>query len=141
MKKGKWTEKKPSLPAAAGIGLIVSMVASLLITMITSICIMNEYIELNGAIYIVIIGQFICAFTGVLTAGKIAPENKMIACVVSAGAFFLIMLGIGMLLFDGVGRTALWGLLSCAAGSILGIFFIFKAQSRVGAKKRRKRSR
>jgi len=140
LKKGKGNDKRPLLISVC-IGVGTSIIISLLIISLVSLCISNEYVEFNTGGFVLIIGQFLCGFLGTIIAGSIESDNKMRACLATGGAYYLLMLGAGMLLFDGIGLTALWGLLVCFLGCTSGIGVCFRVKKQIGNKKNRKRSR
>ncbi len=141
MKKGKLNVARRSMFASVFVGVAASVAISTLIIITVSLCVLNEYFEFDKIQYIALIGMLICAFIGALVSGKTTYENKILVCCISVGLYYLLTLGIGILLFDGVGGSALWGILACVIGCATGIYVVMKPKSRAVAKNRRKRSR
>lgn len=124
------------------IGAGVSLVTSLLIILLSSMCLSNEYMELSAGPYVVIGGQFISAFTGALIAGKTTKaQSKLLSCCTAAALFYLVYICIGMLVFDGLTSLVFSGALACAAGCVAAILSCFKAKRINNGKRRKKRSR
>ena len=122
------------------IGTATSLIVTLLISLTTSICIFKEYVQLESADYIIPIGYILAAFAGVVVTGRIAKDNKLIACY-TGGLYYLIMIAVDMLVLDGIDSSAIWSLLCCAAGCAAAIFLNFRINHKSAVKKRRRRSR
>lgn len=141
MRKAKLNGLKASFLLSFCVGAAISVAVTLLITALTSIFINNEYIEFNASIYVVTAGQFISAFVGTMFAGKVAENNKLFACCCAGALYYLIFLGVGLLLFDEMNGFALQGFLSSVGGCVSAIFLCFKGKSGSLRKKTRRRSR
>lgn len=124
-----------SMVSSVGIGAIVCMTVTLLLTAIVAVLIGTEKIPVSTADYCVLMIVLMSAITGSMVgAGKVS-HKRLYASVLIAVSYLLILLSITAMFFEGqyngVGVTAL----VIISGSIVAILVDRKGEKR--SKKRR----
>ena len=129
--------KEGSILKATLIGVLISIAATILLTMLVSIFINNEYIDITSITTLAYICIFLSVLFGAITGGSVVAERKW--CVYSSvgGVYYLLALCVGMLCFDGIGKAFLPGLLMCVL-SVLTAVFLAKSKKKRSVKGRRK---
>lgn len=142
MNKAKLNIRNTTFLFSSCIGAGISVGLSLLVMVLNSICISNEYIELSVGTFMVIIGQFISVFAGAMIAGKATKgENKQLSCCCVALIYYLMFTCVGMLVFDVHITFIIRGIISCAGGCIAAILFCCRTKKWISGKRKRRRSR
>lgn len=110
-----------SIFIAGGIGasLSVAISAGLLLVMTTLINASKMNIDIAGIGTVV--AQGISVLMGAIIAGKVADNQKAIACGICTGGYVLFLIILSMLFMNGVGKNVFVGLAAAAVGCIGGI--------------------
>lgn len=137
MHKAKRKAWEMSILSSAGIGLGFSLAVTILGVCIGAILISNEYLKPQGIIYLSIIIQFISSLVGALFAGKISAEKKVIASGLAAISYFCVLVGVAILVFDGIKGGFIAGIVACLVGSGAAIMLCNRAKIRPKRKRRR----
>lgn len=120
-KRGKFT----GMPAGLGMGLLTGMVISFVTIMVISTLIAGEKLEQQQAIYGSFVALLLGSFGGAWIAARIAEEKQMLVSIISGGIYFLVLMCITALFFEGmyenIWSTALLILGSSAAAGFAGI--------------------
>lgn len=123
------------------IGLGISVVCSVLIMMFLAYCIENEYMNITKISIMSFVILLISSFMGAFGAGVVAKEKKIIACAGAVGAYYVVLMTIAVVVFDGVRGGALLGFLACTIGFGGASLLSLKEKSRSKIRKVRGRSR
>ena len=107
----KKTFKNASIPGGIATGVFCAVMAILCAAVICAKTVQLQWVEENHIRYMVMVILFLSAWLGAaISYRKIQQQNPMV-CLMFALAFFAVLLGTNMLLFDGkpngVGETGL----------------------------------
>ncbi len=134
------TKRKAELPEKIlPIGIALGTVAALIVTMLgaalLSWLISTEKIAQQGMGYGVMIIIFLASAAGAAIAVRLVGRQRMIVCLVVAAAYFLLLLSVTALFFDGqyqgVGVT---GLLMLGGSLFVGLLGLRGDNKRAGKK-------
>lgn len=103
--------------------------------------VVNEHISEETLKWIVPCMQGVVSFIGSVIAGRIVVENKGLASVICTAVYFLVMMCVTMLFFDGRFSSIIWAIIAVAAGGALSILLNLKQKSHLVRWKRVKLSR
>lgn len=121
----KQSIKLGNLPRGITVGLIVSMISTLIGAAIAAWLLASEKVGEGSVGYIVLILLLISGFLGAMTSCNIIKQKRLPACIISGGVYFLCLLGINALLFQGtysgVGESALVILAGVLSAALLGL--------------------
>lgn len=131
------TERTRSLPVGVGIGILTAMAIALVGAMILAATVDREMLRESG------IGggstalQAAASAIGAAVAFRQIRSRRMLVCLLCGGCFLAVLLGCGLLFFEGgihgVGRTAAAVMLSSCAVGLLGLRGGKRAGKRVRA--------
>lgn len=113
-----------TIVTAAGIGLAVSLIVSLLLVCIVSTLVLKGAVIPEVAVVAVTCVQGLAAFIGALLAGALSQKKKINSIVGAVGTFYVTLICGGMLFFNGLSTNAISGLIVIAAGGLLAIFLV-----------------
>lgn len=99
-------------------GIVTSTAITMLSAIIFTFLTLSEKINLHSNVYIYPIIA-VSMFLGGLSASVKVNERIGIIIGITAGCYTLILVGLAIMFFDGLGASALYGLLSIAAGAAL----------------------
>ena len=123
MKKARNTAS--SLPVGVGIGLLVSLVLTVLGAALTAYLVDKEFIAQSNIGYGCLISLLVSACCGAYVSVKRVKRLRMQVCIASGVCYYLLLLGITALFFggqyEGMGITALVVLGGCIAVAISGM--------------------
>ena len=137
----KQRSKKLSWISAASLGVIGCILISMIFLLIATALIKNESILQSSGYSIIVIGQVISVFASCLTASKLTEEKKTLACITTGGIYYLMLLAIAILFYDGMGSQFLWGTIATTVGIIGSIFIANKVKTPQRRKRRIRRFR
>ena len=141
MKKSRSTVTDMSTIKVCTLGVGISVVLLIIVAVLSTIFISNEYISMDSGEYIAWVAQFVACFVGCTVSGKIARDKKALVCGIVAAINFLVVLFVAVLLFDGLANNILLCLLPIAAACGCAILLSIRTKSHSGSRKRRAFSR
>ena len=107
--------RKFSFGISVLIGVVISLLVSVLTAGILAMLIEKGSIDETGLRYGVITIQLMAALLGTLAAKSFADSKGAICALTVAGVYFAVLLAVAMLFFDGVGSIG-WGIAAVAIG-------------------------
>lgn len=138
MKKGIG---KLSLFPACCIGTVAGLIITLGASAIGAVFITNEYLALNTEGTIGLFIQFCSVLLGAILSAYIVHERKVTSCIAVGAAYYVILLILGILLFDGLTGAISGGLLAATCGCAAAIFLCGRKKNRPKRKKSKTISR
>ena len=110
------------------LGGISGILLSVIFVVIGAILIKNESISPQSGYYIIIIGQAISVFIVCLLSGRMAGEKSGLSSLITGGIYYLILLAIAILFFDGVSNRLLAGTIATTLGTLGGLYFVVRGK-------------
>lgn len=98
------------------VGMLVALVVSVLLNIGLTSLVMNGYIAENGTTVFVFLSRAISVITGGLLTSSLAKEKILLVIGLSAVGYLMILIGLGIVLFEGSFHNFGSGVLSVAAG-------------------------
>ena len=121
----KVTGKSMSIAGGVGIGVLASVVITIISSLILAALVNNEIVKENGLGYGVIMVLLLSAVTGSLVAWKCIRHRRLLVCTLSGVGYYVALIGITALLFggqyQGMGVTALVVLAGCGCVALIGV--------------------
>jgi putative membrane protein (TIGR04086 family) len=115
MAKRKVSNKAVSVPAGIAIGALTALAVTMIGAMLLAFLVMKEIISMDGTGFSAMIVVTLASAAGAWLAAAVTKSNKLLVCSLTAVSFFVILLSITAVFFDGVfhgvGLTALMILL------------------------------
>ena len=118
--------KKPSWVTASIFGEVTCILLNLIFLLIGTSLVKNESIAPQSGYYIIILGQAISVFLSCIFAGKTAGEKSGLSAMVSGGIYYLLLIAVSIMFFDGVGDRFLLGTITIVVGAGAGIYLVIK---------------
>lgn len=112
-------------------GVGTSVVVTVLIMLMVTVCIQNEYLSINIMPIAAIVIEFLGAATGATVAGKLAKERKSITCLLSAVGWFLLLLVASLVFFTCNAMKVLVCLLAVSAGLCASLLMVKRRKRRL----------
>ena len=106
------------------IGVVLAIILTILMSAISAIFLDNESIGLNLIPYISVIIWLVSGFVSAFCAGYAGEGNWILRSIIATGIYYVILLGVGILLFDGVDGDVVVGLIAGVIGFVLALFAI-----------------
>lgn len=141
MKKIKQSSAGLSMSNACLLGAGISVTLLLLLALIMSLLISNEYVDISMSVYLAGIAQFIATLIGCIIVGKLMKEGTVLACIIVAGACIFVQFAAAILFFGGISGRFVPGMLANLAGCGSAILLCISNINRSFRKKRKIRSR
>ncbi len=136
MSSKRKAKNERSFAAGVSIGTLVSLMLSVFLAMIIAALILNERIGERAIEYIAPIIMLLSTLTGCIIAGQLIDEKLAVASGVTGIIYLLILVGVGILFFDG-GFHNLWtSILSIAIGCVISCAICIRGK---GSRTKRKR--
>lgn len=129
-------KNKQSFGAGVSIGTVVSIVLSVLLAMVISVLIVNEGVSENTIKYSAPIISLIATMTGCIVAARLVGEKLAIVSSITGIAYLLVLIGTGILFFDGGFHNFLTSILSIAIGCVLSCAICIRGKGRKIKRKR-----
>ena len=108
-----------SIAAGAGIGIITAIVISVLLTMLYSILMMNSTVNETPSAILVFIIRAISVALGGFVAGALTKEHCLPVAGLTATGYLIVIIGMGITVFNGSFNNFGNGLLSALVGSAI----------------------
>lgn len=137
MKTRHTKSKQNSITLAFGttLGVIVSILITLLLAGIAAILVLNGSVPDSTTPYICIAILFISCFVGAYLGGKTVEDKKLISCVFSGSMYFLVILAAKILVFEGAYTRVIPTIISILVGIGLATILILKPKRQRTGKK------
>lgn len=126
---------------ATGIGVIIALAITMIMASIGAIFISNEYMAVTGIKIAAITIQVLSTFIGSFIAGKIVCNKKALTCCIVGGIYYLILVSIAMLFFDGISGSFFICLAAGAIACFVAVYLCTKEKSASVRKRKNRRSR
>lgn len=120
--------KDKNLTICIGMGLLISLVISVILTIGLTSLIQNGKLSESGEMPAFIIRVIATLAGGLLGAGLSTKKFLPVIGAISAG-YLLVLLGMGIILFDGSIHKLWLGILSVAIGAMIAILIKLKPQT------------
>lgn len=126
MKRNKLNAPKigQSLASAVTVGVIVALLLGLLLTALLTNLTLNGGLREEGAGIFIFAVRFISVLVGALIAGVILKEKYLPLVGFTALGYLLVLLGIGIVFFDGSFKHFLSGVGSTLLGGVVSILIL-----------------
>ncbi len=135
MDKRKGRGDSVSLMKGIGIGVITAAIVSLLLSVVITILLINEYIDVYPLRYYTLGITVIGSLSGCMTSGKLTKDGVAIAAGLTGATYLFLLIAIGILAFD-TGFDKVWtGLIAVIVGCVISCAFCIRQK---GVGKRRK---
>lgn len=122
--------KQPSLLISAGIGAVVAMCASIILSFVYPVFIFNEAVTESSVRFVAPASQMIATLLGSIIAGVLAKENKIPAVGISVGIYITVLICSALLFFDGLTTKFVFGVVAVLTGAVLALVFNGKKKKR-----------
>lgn len=121
-------EKSKNVLTSIGVGLLVALVITIFLTTVLTSLVQNKKIDEKEIISVFLI-RFIATLIGGMS-GTVSSDKKLLPIIGGISAIYLLILvGVGIVLFDGV-ISKLWlGALSVAFGGAIVLLIRVKSQT------------
>ena len=132
MKKNKLNTSKTgqSLASAVAIGVIVASVLSVLLSALLSNVVLNGRLQETSVSAIVFVIRSISMLLGALIGGAILKKSFLPLVGFTAAGYLLVLLGIGIVFYDGSFKNFLSGIASVLIGGIAALFIIQRPKNK-----------
>ena len=120
--------EKKSIGYGVGIGVAVSVVISVLLLCLLSCLMIKQRLSEHTAGIAVFIIRFLAINLGTLIGSKLIKENGVIVIAAITTAYLVILLGLGIVAYEGVFRKFGTGLFSVLIGAGVSTAIVFKPQ-------------
>ena len=117
------------MPWTVLIGTALALAVSIAFAGLGAVLIDNESISIEAIPYITFAAWIVATFLCTLTVGLTGEGKWLLHCCISAGLYGIILLCVGMLIFDGASSAALYGFTAMLIGFVLAIFIVAKRRS------------
>ena len=112
-----------TMPGGLVMGLVVSMVLTLSISLLLAKLVLTETMNIEGLGYGILILLLVASFTGAVTAHNQVKHRRVLVCMLSGVVYFAALLGITALFFGGqytgIGVTGLLILGGSGAAAVM----------------------
>ena len=127
---------KATFGSGVGIGLLLSVLVSVMLSMLLAVLVINEQVGENRIAYLSPLITLLASFVGCVAAGKQVEQKLAIVIGVTGAIYLFLLMGVGILFFDG-GFHNLWmSLLAIAVGCALSCAICIRGK---GSGRKRKR--
>ena len=137
MSSKRKVKKERSLSGGIFIGTGVSLIISVVLSMIAAALIVNERVSENGIGYITPIISLIATMAGCIIAARFVGQKLAIISGATGIIYLIILIGIGIMFFDGGFHNMWTSILSIGVGCAVSCAICIRGK---GSGKRRKRS-
>ena len=120
--------EKKSIGYGVGIGVAVSVVISVLLLCLLSCLMIKQRLSEHTAGIAVFIIRFLAINLGTLIGSKLTKENGVIVIAAITTAYLVILLGLGIVAYEGVFRNFGTGLFSVLIGAGVSTAIVLKPQ-------------
>lgn len=134
------SKKIKNNPAWKGItiGFTIAALLSFAFSFLCAICINNEYIDFQIFSKAQPIIQVLSAFIGCYICGVIVPDGKILRCAITALSYYLFLVGVSCLFFDGISGYFWVGILTSLIGFTGAILLCARGKVNTSRKRRKK---
>lgn len=119
-----------SMISGMSAGILASILTSIILAMLTAVLVINEKFSENGMHYFSFGITLVSSMIGGLIAGKRMGGKYALATFLTGGIYYLVLIGVGILLFDGL-ASGVWTILAAIGiGSICACTICITGKSR-----------
>lgn len=130
--------QKRTFPESILIGLAAAGILTVIMLLLVTLCIDNEYLKIMNSGYYSPMIQFVSVFAGVWISATIEKEKRIPGAAGVAGLYYLVCIIVGMLFFEGNGAAALTGFVIVLIAAVAALFVQSVAVSRSKQGKKRR---
>ena len=124
------------IPLAMFLGWLAGIISTLFLTAALTQMILSETLAETSTGIGVMVVLSLSAAVDALVSALIAKQRWLQVCVGAGGAYYLTMLGLGILLFEGTFEGVLSGLMATVGASTMVGLFALKGEKGASAKRR-----
>lgn len=133
--------KNNSLFLSGGVGAIVAVCISVLLSLIYPILILNEFVSESSVKIAVLAVQLIASLFCAVISGILMKENKLLSMSISVGTYIILIICAALLFFEGISGNVYLGLIAILAGFVLAVFSVNGAKMRSRGRRRKRGNR
>ena len=111
-----------------GIGVVIAIALSVLSAAMGAVFIDNETIGTEAIMYVTFVVWIISGFLCAYISGQTGESKWLLRSAIAVVIYYSILLCTGIIIFDGVGEGALYGLLGNLIGFVGAVFLIAKSK-------------
>lgn len=141
MKSVKNRSHKIKMLYSVAIGDAISIVVCFFAAMACPVFVINGTIEGISVMMLANTTLCIAVFVGVLIAGLVTKEKKLLTVLLCAGSFLVFLLSCALLFFEINGTAIIGGLLSSVFGTACALLIVFRQKKRLKNKRIKRYSR
>lgn len=123
---------------AIAFGVLQAVIISVLLAALSAVFIDNESVGIHTIPFIAMIAWFASSFMCAFYSGRKGEGRWVVHSIIATGIYIILLLGAGILIFDGLSGSIFPGLISGALGCLLSIFIQFKRMNKPVNRKLRK---
>jgi len=112
------------------IGVLQAVAISVLTAALGAVFIDNESIQINAIPIITIIAWFISSFLCAVFSGYTGEGRWALRSGIATGIYYLIMMSVGILVFDGLSGNVLYGFITGIAGFLIAMVLLVRKQKK-----------
>lgn len=139
MQKRKTGNKTISDIWAIMIGLGAAILTMLVMMTVSAIFISNEYHSLEIFVYLAPFIQFLCAFVGASTAGKLTVKHVERTTLLAGAVLFVLQVCLALMIYDGVTNSLWVHFIVTVLGAVSGLLLVRRKNGSSKNKARRHR--
>ena len=109
--------KATSVPITIGVGLVLSLIITVLAAVLIAMMVISERMEPGHIYFGSAATMLLASFIGALYVVLIMGEKKLLFSMVTGGAYFLVLVCVSMLFFDGMIANVWQALILVIGGS------------------------
>lgn len=128
-------EKKTNAVTAIGIGTVVSVMITVVLAMIAGSLILRETVAENADQFLIPVIHAISTYVGCFVSSRMTDEKNPAAIFGTAATYYVLLVGITILMFDSAFTGVLTGLLSVLVGAVVSFLLGVRKVGRSGRKR------
>lgn len=109
--------KATSVPITIGVGLVLSLIITVLAAVLIAMMVISERMEPGHIYFGSAATMLLASFIGALYVVLMMGEKKLLFSMVTGGAYFLVLVCVSMLFFDGMIANVWQALILVIGGS------------------------
>lgn len=125
------------LPAGV-LGALLAIVVSISAILIQPFMVLSEYVKPESIQLLSVATQLIAGFVGTFVAISLVSDKRYPVAALCIGVYILILICVGLLLFDGLTSWAIPGILGSSIGA-LGAVLLFQRKKSIKIRRKKKR--
>ena len=117
------------------LGVVLALITAILLSALGAVFLDNESLQIGVIPYVTFVIWFATSFLGAFFSGRIGEGKWLLKSGVTVILYHIILLAVGIFLFDGVTGSVIYGLLCGLAGFLLEIFVMTRRGRMPGNRK------